>query len=181
VAELGSLGVNPHVHTILYIKDGFLRNVGTIIFLLGLSVFSAWIGVRSNIDVFTTSIVWAGCAFWILFCMVPLKAILRPKSRLLAIDGDDLVWQIRDGRSKTLNEQRIPWRSVRALEFVVARRRGLRDPRGHPFADLRFISLQGAHELPPGFFPGFHRKKIIAEIRRYLPAVQVNDKFDDSD
>lgn len=167
------------MQTILDFKDRWITNLATVLFMVGLSMLVAWLDYRNDHSIgLPVSI---ACIVWLLLCAVPIKAILRPRSKLLAIDGRELLWQIREDKTGMVKERRIPLDSVRALEFLTPRRRGQRDPRNDCRADLVFVTAGARYELPSEFRAGYHRKKIVAEIQRVLPDVEVKEEFQPSE
>lgn len=168
------------MQTVVHIKDGIWSNLACIGFMLGLSALTAWLDYRSHGEV--SIFAWLMCAIWLLFCYIPIDAIRKPKSRLLAIDGDFLVWRIRTKESETVREERLPLRSIRALEFVLPQSALSSNSRLESFAELFFITTHGQRrELPSDFFPGVYRKKIIAAIQQHVPNVEVLEKNGDAD
>jgi hypothetical protein len=168
------------VQTVVHIKDGLWGNLATIVFSLSLAVFAVWLDHRSHGEV--SIFVWGFAGIFVLFCYIPIDAIRRPKSRLLAIDGDYLVWQTRSKESGRVNEERLPLKSIRALEFITPRNAECQNSGNPAHARLLFVTAQRSkRELPSDFWPGIYRKRIIAAVRERVPDVEVVERLDDPD
>jgi hypothetical protein len=163
------------VQPIIHINDGLWANLATIAFLLALSAFAMWLDHRSHGEV--SVFAWIFSALFVLFCYVPLDAIRKPKSRWLAIEGDDLVWRIRTKESEAVCEGRLPLRSLRTLEFVIPKEVLAPRSRLNSCAELFFITVHGSrHELPLDFLPGVYREKIVAAMQQHVPNVQIVER-----
>lgn len=159
---------------IIHIEDGLMVNLATIVFLLALAAFAIWIDHGSNGEVST--VVWVFAAFFVLCCYIPITDIRRPKSRTLLIEGDQLVWRIRDKEGEGVREERLPLRQIRGLQFVIPQEAFARRSRLVSCAELYFVTAQGGkRELPIGFFPGVYRDRIVAAVREHVPDVQVEE------
>ena len=162
---------------IISIKDGILWNLATIALFLGLGALAIWVDHRSHGEV--SIVVWIFSGIFVLFCYFPINSIRRPKSRMLAIEGDDLVWRIHSKEPGDCREERIPLRSVQTLEVVIAQEDGHSEI--SPEVKLYFItSQQNKRELPSEFFPGVYRKRIVAAIRQRIPDLRVVEKKRDN-
>lgn len=162
---------------IIHLKEGLLGNVATILFLLGLSAFVLWLDERLNgkVQMFT----WVLVAAWVLVCYFPYRNIRNPKSRSLLIEGDRLVWRVRDAEGVSAREEQIPLRTIRRLQFVIPADGDTPGSHLAQCAELYFVTTQGRRHLPFDFFPGVYRERIIAAIREHLPDVQVEDVHSD--
>jgi hypothetical protein len=159
---------------IIHLKEGLLGNLAAIAFLLALAVFGVWLDRRSHGEVST--VVWVFAALFVLGCYFPLANIRAPKSRTLLIEGDQLVWRIRDKEGESVREERLPLRQIRGLRFVIPSEVMARRSRLLSCAELYFITAQGAErELPLEFFPGVYRDRIVAAVRQHVPDVQVEE------
>jgi hypothetical protein len=158
---------------IIHLKEGLLGNVAAILFMLGLSAFVLWIDKRINGEVHTWT--WILPSVWVLVCYFPYRNIRNPKSRTLLIDGDRLVWRVRDSEGGSVREQRIPLRTIRSLQFVIPADGEVPGSHLPQCAELYFVTTQGKRHLPLDFFPGVYRERIIAGVREHLPDVQVED------
>jgi hypothetical protein len=156
---------------IIHIKEGLLGNLAAILFMLALAILFVWLYRRSHGEV--SSSVWVFSALFVLCCYFPLDNIRKPRSRTLLIEGDQLIWRVRDkeGEGRT-REERLPLRQIRALHFVIPR-----DSTGSRLlscAELYFITAQGSkRELPLDFFPGVYRDRIVTAVRQHVPDLQV--------
>ena len=163
---------------IIQIRDGVLGNLATIFFSLALGAFAVWLDHRVHGEV--SIFVWAFALFFAVFCYIPISNIRRPKSRTLLIEGDYLVWRIRDKEAEEVREERIPVRQIRALEFVIPKEANAGRSHLLSSAELYFVTAQGSkRELPLDFFPGVHRDKIVAAIREHVPNLSVKEVFDE--
>jgi hypothetical protein len=157
---------------IIQIKEGLLGNLAAILFLLALAAFVVWLDRYSHGEVQIG--VWVFAAIFVLCCYFPLDNIRRPRSRTLLIEGDQLVWRIRDKEGEKTREERLLLHQIRRLHFVIPRdTTGSRLP---SCAELYFITSQGAkRELPLDFFPGVYRDRIVTAVREHVPDLQVVD------
>jgi len=162
---------------IIHIKDGLWVNLAAIAFMLALASFAVWLDHRSHGEV--SIFVWVLAGIFVLSCYFPIEDIRKPKSRLLVIEGDYLVWRIRGKEGEGFREERIPLRQIRALEFVIPKDATLRNSRLISCAELYFVTGQGKRELPLDFFPGVYRDKIVAAIRQHVPTIQVLESSHD--
>ena len=159
---------------IIHIKDGLLGNLATIVFLLALAALAVWLDHRSHGEV--SIFVWVFAGLFVLCCYFPLDNIRRPKSCMLLIEGDQLVWRIRDKEGQGIRVERLPLRQIRRLRFVIPSEVMARRSRLLSCAELYFITAQGAErELPLEFFPGVYRDRIVAAIRERVPDVQIEE------
>ena len=158
---------------IIYLKDGLLGNLATILLMLALAALAVWLDHRSHGEV--SIFVWAFAAVLVLFCCIPFDHIRHPKSRTLLIEGDQLVWRIRDKEGDRVREERLPLRQIRGLQFVIPQDATARHSRLLSCAELYFITPQGRRGLPPEFFPGVHRNRIVTAVREHVPDVQVEE------
>lgn len=159
---------------IIHLKEGLLSNGVTIVFLLALAALSVWLDHRSHGEV--SVVVWVFAGLFVLGCYFPLANIRSPKSRTLLIEGDQLVWRVRDKEGEGVREERLPLRQIRRLQFVVPARPYAPNSRLISCAELYFVTAQGAkRELPLDFFPGVYRERIIAAVREHVPEVQVEE------
>jgi hypothetical protein len=162
------------MQTIVHRKDGLWSNIAAIVFMLCLAGFAIWIDHRQHGSV--SFFVWVICAAWLLFCYIPIDSIRKPKSWLLAIDGDFLVWRVRSKESGAAQERRIPLKSLRTLKFVMPQSALSNNSRLGGWEDLVFIDMHGnRYELPSEFFAGVYRKKIVSMIRERLPNIEVQE------
>jgi hypothetical protein len=159
---------------IIHVKDGLLGNLATIVFMLALAALAVWLDHRSHGEV--SIIAWAFAAVFVLSCYFPFDNIRRPKSCILLIEGDQLVWRIRDKEGGGVREERLPLRQIRGLQFVIPKDATARRSRLLSCAELYFVTAQGAkRELPLEFFPGVYRDRIVAAIRERVPDVQIEE------
>ena len=86
------------MQTIVPIKDGRWSNLAAIGFSLTVAGAALWGDHYSHAEV--SIFVWIFASIFVLFCWVPISAIRRPKSRLLAMDGSHLLWRIYNGQTK---------------------------------------------------------------------------------
>jgi hypothetical protein len=140
--------------------------------MLALAAFCVWIDHHFNGEVSLAA--WVFAVVFVLSCYFPLDNIRKPKSCTLLIEGDQLVWRVRDKEAEGVREERMPLRHIRALEFVIPKDAAARRSRLLSCAELYFVTAQGSkRELPLHFFPGVYRDKIVAAIRQHVPAVRV--------
>ena len=159
---------------IIQIKDGLLGNLATIVFMLALAALAVWLDRRSHGEV--SIIVWTVAVAFVLTCYFPIDNIRRPKSCILLIEGDQLVWRVRDQEGEGVREERLPLRQIRGLQFVIPKDSSARRSRLLSCAELYFVMTQGAkRELPLEFFPGVYRDRIVAAVQKHVPNVQVEE------
>lgn len=163
---------------IINIKDGLWGNLAIIVFSLVIAVLPVWHDYRMHGEV--SIFVWAFAAVFVLFCYIPIGNIRKPIARTLLIEGDYLVWRIREKEAEGVREERIPLRQIHALEFVIPKDTNAIQSRLPSCAELYFVTAQGGkRELPLDFFPGVNRDKIVAAIRQHVPGLSVKEVFDD--
>jgi hypothetical protein len=164
---------------ILDVKDGRTGNV--------LGILSAW--------------AWAGGMVWLavyrddgmlLYFFAPLccvaslvvshgwfQNIRHPKSGVLAIDGDRLVWMMRQKEEGEVQKLSLPLRSITGLEVVLPRMDGEPNTRNYVLAELFLRDIHGnRHRLPAALHPAVYRKKIIAALQEAIPALKVSERID---
>jgi hypothetical protein len=109
---------------------------------------------------------------FVLYCVGAISAIRRPKSRLLAIDGDDLLWRSYSQKTnETILEKRLALSSIQGLKWV-----GVEDPH---YNRLRFITSEGvSHTLPDEFFPASHRNKIETALKERVPGLEIMERVE---
>jgi hypothetical protein len=169
-----TLGGIARVKPIIQIKDGLLGNLTTIVFSLAVAALAVWLDHRSHGEV--SIFVWAFACVFVLFCYIPISDIRHPKSRTLLIEGDQLIWRIRDKEGEGVREERLPLRQIRGLRFVIPREAMVRRSRLLSCAELYFITAQGSERaLPVEFFPGVYRDRIVAAVRQHVPDVHVEE------
>jgi hypothetical protein len=162
---------------IIHIKDSLWGNLATTVFLLALAACAVWLDYHSHGTV--SIVVWIFAALFVLFCYIPLDHIRHPKSRTLLIEDSQLVWRVRAKDGEAVLEERLPLRQICALRFVIPSSTNPRRKLQRSYADLYFITLQGLQrELPPEFFPGVYRDRIITAVREHIPNVQVEEITD---
>lgn len=148
-------------------------------FLLALAAGTVWGDHHLNGEV--SVVVWIFASFFVLFCWIPIHAIRRPKSRLLAFDGASLLWRIHEEKSRrVLLEKRLAISSIRALKWVVPDSR----EEGHDFSHARLLFItaeRSSHTLPDEFFPGLYRRKIEAALKQRLPDVKIVEQLESPD
>lgn len=168
------------IHAIVNIRDGLWGNLALIAFCLGLAGFAVWCDhtVHGEVSV----LVWAFSGVFVLFCYIPVSAIRRPKSRVLAIDGDHLLWRMYNPKTgQVILEQRLALSSIRALKWVFPKwnRWGGEEV---PDPGLLFITAErSSHTLPEEFFPARHRRRIEAALKQRIPDLKIVEKHESSD
>ena len=169
------------MRTIVHIKDRLWSNLACIAFCLGLAAFAVWGDhrVHGKVSIF----VWIFAGLFVLFCWIPIDAIRRPKSRLLAFDGSYLLWRIDNGKTReVILEKRLPLDSIRALKWVVPKPADCRHGQDYANARLFFITAErSTHTLPDEFFPASHRRKIEAALKQELPTLTIVEKLESPD
>jgi hypothetical protein len=169
------------MQTIVAIKDGLWSNLAVIIFSLTLAAAALWSDHYSHgqISIF----VWIFASIFVLFCWVPISAIRRPKSRVLAMDGSYLLWRIYDGKtSETILEKRLALSSIRALKWVVPTPADCRRGQDYSRARLLFITTgRASHTLPEEFFPASHRRRIEAALKQRITSLDIVEEFESPD
>ncbi len=164
---------------IIQLKEGLLSNIAAILFMLALAAFSIWLDRRSHGEV--SKVAWVFAGLFVLVCYFPIENIRRPKLRTLLIEGDQLVWRVRDKEGDGVREERLPLRQIRGLQFVIPKDATARRSRLLSCAELYFVTAEGGkRELPLEFFPGVYRDRIVAAVREHVPDVQV-EEVDDAD
>lgn len=166
------------METIVHIKDGLWSNLAVIVFSLTLAAAALWGDHYSHGEV--SVLAWIFASIFVLFCWVPISAIRRPKSRLLAVDGSHLLWRIYDGKTKgVILERRLALSSIRALKWVVPTPADSRGGQDYTNARLLFITAErSSHTLPDEFFPAAHRRKIEAALKQSIPNVNIVEEFE---
>jgi hypothetical protein len=169
------------VQTIVHIKDGLWSNLAVIAFSLTFAAAAVWGDHCSHGEV--SIFVWIFASIFVVFCWVPISAIRRPKSRLLAIDGSHLLWRIYDGKTKeAILERRLALSSIRALKWIVPTPADSRRGQDYSNARLVFITAErGSHTLPDEFFPAAHRRKIEATLKQRIPNVNLVEELESPD
>lgn len=166
------------MRTIVQIEDGPWSNLATIAFCVGLAASAVWLNRRfhGKVSVF----VWIFAGVFVLLCCIPIRAIRRPKSRLLAIDGRHLLWRIYNGKTGQMTlEHRLTLTSIRALKWVVPKPADCR--RGQDYANARLLFItdeRSSHTLPAEFFPASYRHKIETALKQELPTLQILEKLE---
>lgn len=114
--------------------------------------------------------------FW-LYLLV--SNIVRPKSALLAIIDDQLIWSVRKSDSSPPDKTSIPLRSLSAIEVVLPQVMSEVNPKNYLCAELHLVDVHGTrHHLPPELLPGVNQKKIIAALQSEKPDLKVNEYLD---
>ena len=166
------------MRTIVHIRDRLWSNLASIAFCLGLAASAVWLDhrFRGEVSIF----IWIFAGLLVLFCWIPIDAIRRPRSRLLAFDGSWLLWRICDGKTREiLLEKRLPLVSIRTLKWVVPRPEDCRHGQDHSNAQLFFVTAEGGtHRLPDEFFPAPHRRKIEAALKQEIPSLTIVEKLE---
>jgi hypothetical protein len=165
---------------IVHIKDGLWGNLALMAFCLGLAAFAVWIDYKFHGEV--SVYVWAFSAFFVLFCFVPISAIRRPRSRLLAIDGCHLLWRIYDPKTgQAAMECRLALHSIRALNWGFPKYEkwsGTETP-SISGPSLVFITAErSSHTLPSEFFPASYRRRIEAVMKEKIPGLKIVEKHE---
>jgi hypothetical protein len=163
---------------IVHVKEGVISNLICILFLLSLCVFTVFWAVTHK-DTLLPFAAPFFCFAWLFVCYVCLRNIRNPKSCVLAIDGDRLVWILRTAESGKSEEGSIPLQAIETLEFVLPATRYPNNARLHSMAELYIVDVDGNRVLlPTELFPGVYRKKITEAIRQEKPTVRVVERVD---
>ncbi len=153
------------MQTIVHIKDGLWSNLAAIAFALGLAVLAVWLDSTVHGEV--SIVVWFFSGVFVLFCFLPIKRIRKPRSPLLAIDGNQLLWRINNRKTGAVAlERRVPLRSIRGLKWVVPIPADSRRGRDYANAQLRFITDERSSlTLPDEFCASAYRGRIEAALK----------------
>lgn len=159
--------------TIVCVKDGIVANVATIAFTFSLCALVIWLTWRTDNPVAKIAVPFV-CFFWLIFgAYGSFQNIRSPKSCLLAIRNDQLVWILRQQEAGPTEEQSIPLREIDTLEFVLPET-GMNVGRPIALAELFVLDIHGnRHHLPIELWPGVNREKIVAAIQMEKPAIKV--------
>lgn len=162
----------------MHSRGGLWGNLAAVAFCLGLAVFARWLDHRSHGEV--SVFVWGLAGVFVLVCDIPVNAIRRPQSRLLAIEGRYLLWRISNRKTgQVALEHRLALDSIRALKWVVPMPADCSRGQDYGSARLLFITAErSTHTLPEQFFPAAYRRKIEAALKQELPALEIVEKLE---
>ena len=161
---------------IVCVKDGIVANVVTISFTFFLCALIIWLIWRADNPVAKIAAPFF-CFFWLLFGVYgSFQNIRNPKSCLLVIRNDQLVWILRKKESGPTEEQGIPLQKIDTLEFVLPET-GMNVGRPNALAELFILDVHGnRHHLPIELWPGVNREKIVDAIQRQNPTIKVVER-----
>ncbi len=165
--------------TIVQVKEGVLGNVLGILFLLSLCIVLFWLYTRNRLPLIIV----------VVFCIVNfgvswifVQNIRRPKLAQLVIDGEKLIWSVRNSESGDAQTNSIPLQSVRRLDFILPKMKYQINSRNYPLSELFIWDTHGnRHRLPMELWPGVNRKKIVSALEAEVPGLQVTERIGDTD
>ncbi|MGZ4962565.1 MAG: hypothetical protein ACXWC8_08440 [Limisphaerales bacterium] len=163
------------MQTIIHIRDGLWSNLALIAFMLGLAALAVFLDYRFHGEV--NIVVWFFAAIFVLFCGVPINSIRKPRSRLLVIDGDYLLWRIYNRKTGAVGlERRVPLSSIHGLKWVVPKH--AQEGHDQMHAQLRFITAErNSLTLPDEFFAARYRRRIETALKQKLPTVKIVEEL----
>lgn len=157
-------------------REGVISNVIGILFLLSLCALLITLAVKRD-DFILRVVTPVFCLGWLFGCYIFWDNIRNPKTIILAIDGNRLVWVLRQKKSIHDEEQGILLCSIAALEFVRKVPKYTSSGLNLSSTELLVVDVHGQHlSLPEELRPDLYRQRIIDAILAANPAVSIIDR-----
>ena len=163
---------------IVEVREGLLGNLFAIVLLISLAGFTSWAFHR---DHYLRLVGYAFGLAWLSGCILFVRNILNPKESYLGIEGDRLVWSVRNTESAAATVTDMPLKSLRRLEFVLPKMKFHVKAKNYPLSELFLVDVHmNRHRLPMELWPGVHRDKIVTALKGELPELEVVERVDGS-
>lgn len=166
-------------HVIVQVKDGVASNLACLAFIVCLCAFVIWWGTTHDRVLLLVAPIF--CIVWLYVGYVCVRNIRHPKSAMLAVEGDRLIWKLHNRESQEEVAASIILKSIATIEFVLPQIRFENKLRHKALAQLFVVDVHGnRRQLPEELWPGVYQKRISIALKQYLPNIQIIERFDES-
>ncbi len=159
---------------IIQIKARAWPKIAAIVLLLALAATTVGFDQRSHGHV--GILTWAIAGVLLLACGIPLNALKGAKARLLAFDGDSILWRL--GNGEMASEQRVRLGEIHTLKWIVP---VVGERQGQDYRKVRlvFVTANGTDRpLPAEFLVSAYRGRIEAAFVERIPNLRIAEEYE---